>query len=143
MRNSDAGPERDDDAAVDATTTVLGRRAEDLALRHLEQAGLELLTRNYRCRAGELDLVMLEPVRRTLVLVEVRSRSRNDYGRAAATVGFGKQRRVTLAARHLLMTRRELRRLRARFDVVAIDPPAEPGGAAVVTWIRGAFTSPP
>ena len=101
MRDADAGPERDDDDAVD-TTTVLGRRAEDLALRHLERAGLELLARNYRCRAGELDLVMLEPVRRTLVLVEVRSRSRNDYGRAAATVGFGKQRRVALAARHLL-----------------------------------------
>ncbi|MCE3286101.1 MAG: hypothetical protein K0R70_2357, partial [Steroidobacteraceae bacterium] len=70
MRNADAGHERGDDG-VD-TTTVLGRRAEDLALRHLERAGLELLTRNYRCRAGEIDLVMLEPVRRTLVLVEVR-----------------------------------------------------------------------
>ena len=77
------------------------------------------------------------------MLVEVRSRSRKDYGRAAATVGFGKQRRLALAARHLLMTRRELRRLRARFDVVAIDPPTEPGGAPVVTWIRGAFHLPP
>ncbi len=82
---------------------------------------------------------MLDPAARVLVLVEVRSRSRSDYGRAAATISLDKQRRCSLAARHLLMTRRELRRLRARFDVVAIDPPAEPGGDPVVTWIRSAF----
>ncbi|HET7201727.1 MAG TPA: YraN family protein [Steroidobacteraceae bacterium] len=128
-------------AAAAPTTTVLGRRAEDFAMRHLECAGLRLLTRNYRCRGGEIDLVMLDAEARVLVLVEVRSRSRADFGGAAATIGFGKQRRLTLAARHLLMSRRELRRLRARFDVVAIDPPARPGGKPQVTWIRGAFGS--
>jgi Holliday junction resolvase-like predicted endonuclease len=69
----------------------------------------------------------------------VRSRSRRDYGQAAATIGVNKQRRCSLAARHLLLTRRELRRFRARFDVVAIDPSPEPGGASAVTWIRNAF----
>lgn len=121
------------------TTTELGRCAEARALRHLEAAGLQLLTRNYRCRAGELDLVMLDPAAQALVLVEVRSRSRSDYGLAAATISVHKQRRCSLAARHLLLTRRELRCLRARFDVVAIDPPSTPGGEPVVTWIRGAF----
>jgi putative endonuclease len=128
-----------DTTAPSETTTEIGRVAESRALRHLEASGLELLTRNYRCRAGEIDLVMLDPAMQVLVLVEVRSRSRNDYGQAAATIGRVKQRRVSLAARHLLLTRRELRRLRARFDVVAIDPAVEPGGAPVVTWIRGAF----
>jgi putative endonuclease len=122
-----------------ATTTEIGRFAESRALRHLETAGLVLLTRNYRCRAGEIDLVMLDPAAQVLVLVEVRSRSRSDYGQAAATIGFAKQRRCSLAARHLLLTRRELRRLRARFDVVAIDPSPEPGVDPVVTWIRNAF----
>jgi len=122
------------------TTTVRGRRAEDVALRHLACAGLELVTRNYRCRAGELDLVMLEPTTRTLVIVEVRSRGRRDFGDAASTIGYAKQRRIVLAARHLLMARRELRKLRARFDVVALDP--APGGAGFsLTWIRGAFGS--
>lgn len=129
------------DAPPPPNTTVLGRHAEDLALHHLEGAGLRLLARNYRCRGGEIDLVMLDASARALVLVEVRSRSRADFGRAAATVGFGKQRRLTLAARHLLMSRCELRRLRARFDVVAIDSPAQPGGPPEVTWIRGAFSS--
>ena len=128
-----------DSTPIATTTTEIGRAAESRALLHLETAGLVLLTRNYRCRAGEIDLVMLDPEAQVLVLVEVRSRSRSDYGHAAATVGFNKQRRCSLAARHLLLTRRELRRLRARFDVVAIDPPAEPGGAPVVTWIRNAF----
>jgi putative endonuclease len=121
------------------TTTALGRAAESYALRHLERAGLQLLQRNYRCRAGEIDLVMIEPQTRILVLVEVRSRSRPEFGSAATTVGPAKQRRCWLAARHLLMTRRDLRRLRARFDVVAIDRAAGTGAAPSITWIRNAF----
>jgi putative endonuclease len=130
-------PRSTDPAA--ATTTDLGRAAESRALRYLEASGLVLVTRNYRCRAGEIDLVMLDPATRALVLVEVRSRSRSDYGQAAATISSEKQRRCSLAAHHLLLTRRDLRRLRARFDVVAIDPPAKPGGSPVITWIRNAF----
>ncbi|MGI9245643.1 MAG: YraN family protein, partial [Steroidobacteraceae bacterium] len=99
----------------------------------------QCLARNYRCRAGEIDLVMLDPAGSVLVLVEVRSRSRSDYGGAAATIGRLKQRRFSLAARHLLLTRRELRRLRVRFDVVAIDPPATATGPPRVTWLRNAF----
>jgi putative endonuclease len=130
---------RSPDPTTNATTTEIGRAAESRALRHLEAAGLVLLARNYRCRAGEIDLVMLDPEAQVLVLVEVRSRSRRDYGQAAATIGCVKQRRCSLAARHLLLTRRELRRLRARFDVVAIDPSPDPDGDPVVTWIRNAF----
>jgi TIGR00252 family protein len=122
------------------TTTALGRTAEDTACRHLERAGLECLVRNYRCRAGEIDLVMLDPVARVLVLVEVRSRSRRDYGSAAASIGPAKRRRFSLAARHLLMKRRELRSLRVRFDVVALDPPLPGAGTAPqLTWLRNAF----
>ena len=123
----------------DPTTTDLGRRGEDRALDHLAAHGLELIERNYRCRAGEIDLIMREgPL---LVLVEVRSRSRGDFGSAAASIGRGKQRRFVLAARHLLLTRPELRRMRARIDVVAIDPAAQPGDPPVLTWIRDAFAA--
>jgi putative endonuclease len=119
------------------STTARGRQGEDLACRHLEAQGLRLLERNYRCRAGEIDLVMLDGD--TLVLVEVRSRSTAEHGGAAATVGARKQQRFIRAARHLLLTRPDYRRLPARFDVVAID--AAPAGApgSVVTWIRDAF----
>ena len=116
------------------TTTDRGRRGEDAALRHLAAAGLELITRNYRCRAGEIDLVMREGS--TLVLVEVRRRAARDHGGAAASVGPRKQRRLVLAARHLLLTQPGLRAMPARFDVVAIDGA---DAAPVVNWIRDAF----
>lgn len=117
-------------------TTVLGRRAEDVACRHLEAHGLRLLERNYRCRAGEIDLVMLDGA--TLALVEVRSRSTAAHGDAASTVGARKQQRFIRAARHLLLTRPDYRRLAARFDVVAIDSGGS-GEPPRVTWIRDAF----
>jgi putative endonuclease len=118
------------------TTTTVGRRGEDAALAHLESAGLRLLERNYRCRAGEIDLVMQDGP--TLVLVEVRLRSSADYGGAAASVGRAKQRRFTLAAKHLMLTRREYRRLPARFDVIALDRNA-PADELTIRWIRDAF----
>lgn len=118
------------------TTTVLGRRGEDFAARHLVAQGLELLERNFRCRGGEIDLVMREGA--TLVLVEVRARSSPDYGGAAASVGARKRRRFVLAARRLLVMRPAYRSMPARFDVVALDGGCA-GAETVVTWIRDAF----
>ena len=118
------------------TTTSIGRRGEDAALRHLEAAGLVLLERNYRCRGGEIDLVMREG--ETLVLVEVRLRSSDEFGGAAASVDRGKQRRVAQAAKHLMLMRPQYRRMPARFDVVAIER-GEAGGAQDLRWIRDAF----
>jgi putative endonuclease len=118
------------------TTTAIGRRGEDAAARHLEDHGLQLLERNYRCRGGEIDLVMLEGT--TLVLVEVRLRTSSGFGGAAASVGPRKQRRFILAARHLMMTRPAYRRLQSRFDVVALEAGARPGEMQV-DWIRDAF----
>ena len=79
-----------------------GDAFEDIALRHLQHAGLRLETRNYRTPGrggGEIDLVMREPDG-TLVFVEVRARSGLAHGGAAASVGAGKQRRIVFAARH-------------------------------------------
>lgn len=115
---------------------MLGRRGEDLALQYLEARGLRLLERNYRCKGGEIDLVMLDGT--TLALIEVRSRSSSDFGGAAASVGTRKQRRFIVAARHLMLTRPQMRKLAARFDVVAVDR-AEGSGEQVVTWVRDAF----
>lgn len=113
------------------TTRERGNAAEDRALAHLQAAGLHLLARNYRTPGrggGEIDLVLREPDG-TLVFVEVRSRSGQTYGGAAASIGAAKQRRIVLAARHYLM------HLGApppcRFDAVLVEES--------VRWIRGAF----
>lgn len=119
----------------DRERKAIGWFGEELALATLLEHGLRLVTRNYRCKAGELDLVMLDG--KTLVFVEVRTRASSEYGGAAASVTWNKQRRLARAAEHLLMRRAELRRYAARFDVVAITT-GEP--EAKVDWIKSAFT---
>ena len=111
-----------------------GIAAEATARRYLEAAGLTFLLRNYRCKSGEIDLVMLD--KRTLVLVEVRYRSFAQFGGAAASVDIWKQRRFASAAKHLLLTHAELRQYPARFDVVAID---HRQNANRIDWIKDAF----
>lgn len=109
-----------------------GSREEDLALRHLQSHGLELVARNVHARGGELDLVMRDRDS-TLVIVEVRKRSHRAFGTAAESVDARKRRRIVLAARALLARRPELACLPARFDVVALD------GDDRIEWIQAAF----
>jgi putative endonuclease len=118
----------------DRERKTLGLLSEELALAHLLAHGLKLLKRNYRCKLGEIDLVMLDG--RTLVLVEVRYRTSKDYGGAAASVDWQKQRKLVKTAEHLLMKRAELRRYPARFDVIAIT--TGPDGPTI-EWIKSAF----
>jgi putative endonuclease len=112
-----------------------GVAGESIALEFLRSQGLGLIERNYRCRGGEIDLVMLQE--KTLVLVEVRFRSSTDFGGGAASVTWHKQRRLITAARHLMLSRADLRRYPARFDVIAVSPG---NGKPQVNWIRNAFT---
>lgn len=117
------------------TTLARGQAAEDLALRHLQRAGLRLVTRNYRVargpsrHAGEVDLIMHDPDG-TLVFVEVRSRARRDHGGAAASITHVKRQRLVRAAGHYLLRCRSTPP--CRFDVVAID-------GDVVQWLPAAF----
>ena len=117
-----------------------GAHAEGIARRHLTAQGLELVCENYRCRLGELDLVMLDG--RTLVIVEVRLRGRSRYGDARASIHRMKQRRIVRAAQHLLLRQRELARLPVRFDVVTLDRDTN-GVDTRVEWIRAAFEAAP
>jgi putative endonuclease len=110
-----------------------GLEAEETALSYLIERGLKLVLRNYRCRSGEIDLVMLEGA--TLVLIEVRYRSSDRFGGAAASVTYRKQRRIVNAARFLWVSHKELRRFPARFDVIALG-----AFGGKVDWIRNAFT---
>ena len=119
-------------AAAQPTTKQLGDHAEDLALAHLQHAGLRLLARNYRTPGrggGEIDLIM-RATDGTCVFVEVRQRASSSHGGAAASVSWTKQKRIVFAARHYLM------RLSAlppcRFDVVTEQ-------AGSIEWLAGAF----
>jgi putative endonuclease len=107
---------------------VQGQAGEDQALSHLQKNGLSLVERNFRCKGGEIDLVMQEGA--TLVFVEVRKRADGAYGGAAASVTPRKQRRLIIAAQVYLQ------RFRmpppCRFDVVAID-------GILIDWLKNAI----
>ena len=107
--------------------------SEQAALVYLQQAGLTLLDRNWRCRWGELDLVMREGG--TVVFVEVRYRASAAFGGAAASVDRGKRRRLAASAQAWLQQSRQFQAA-ARLDVVAVcGPPGRPR----IEWIPNAF----
>jgi putative endonuclease len=120
------------DTVRSTTTKARGDAGEDEALAYLQERGLRLLQRNYRTPGrggGEIDLIMQSPDG-TVVFVEVRQRSRSDFGGAAASVGFQKQRRIVFAAHHYLLRWRRLPP--TRFDVVSIE-------AQGPHWLQAAF----
>ncbi len=96
----------------------LGRWGERRCERYLRNKGLRTLTRNYSCKVGELDLVMVAGDG-TLVFVEVRTRADESFGPVEATITPAKRQRVARAARHFLAVHKiEDRPL--RFDVVTL-----------------------
>ncbi|HAT33415.1 MAG TPA: YraN family protein [Janthinobacterium sp.] len=105
-----------------------GRLGEDRALAHLQARGLSLVERNFRCKGGEIDLIMRE--REALVFVEVRQRAGASHGGAAASVTPAKRRRLIVAAQAYLLRLAILPP--CRFDVVAIE-------AGVLSWLRAAI----
>jgi len=121
---------------VRADTRALGDHAEQFAFGFLKNKGLRPVTRNFRCRHGEIDLVMLDGD--CLVFVEVRYRSSRSFAPAAQTVDCHKQRKLARAAEMFLATRRTYAGKSARFDVIGVDRDAD--GRATVEWLRDAFS---
>lgn len=117
------------------SSALSGKCSEDLAAAFLSLYGLELIARNVRCRAGEIDLVCREGT--TLVLVEVRQRARGDFGGALASVAHSKRRKIIRATRFFLLTRPAWRRSQLRFDVVGIS--GHPRGEHEIEWVKDAF----
>ena len=93
-----------------------------------------LVSRNYRCRRGEIDLVMRDA--RTLVFVEVRRRRSHWFGGGLESVDLRKQTRLAAAAEHYLAAHRVGDECPCRFDVVAIDGPPR---RTTIEWVRDAF----
>jgi putative endonuclease len=110
----------------------LGRDAESRGATLLEAAGLRVLTRNYRCRSGELDIVASDG--RVLVVAEVRMRSSQRFGGAAASITWRKRQRIVRATRHLLATHPEWAAFPVRFDALIAGADSQP-----LQWIRSAF----
>ena len=110
-----------------------GADAETQALKHLQRHGLKPLARNWRCRGGELDLVMRDGD--TVVVAEVRQRSSEAFGGALASVDARKRGRIMLATQMFLSEHPQYAEAPLRFDVLALD------AAGKIDWRRAAFDS--
>lgn len=108
------------------TTVRVGQAAEEQACAFLKQQGLVLVERNWRCKAGELDLIMRDGA--VWVFVEVRKRASAAFGGAAASIGWDKRRKLQHAASLYL----SMRRIDApcRFDAVLFE------GGSPPRWLK-------
>jgi len=116
-------------AKTNDTTTTRGREAEERAACYLESRGQRVIARNFKVRGGEIDLICRDG--KVLVFVEVRQRSRSDFGGAGASITPSKRRRIVLAAQHYLLGKAGCD---CRFDCVLID-------GEHLEWIKNAFSA--
>ena len=113
-------------------STNSGSQAELQACEYLLARGLKLVEKNYRCKRGEIDLIMRDG--NSLVFVEVRYRKNFDYGGAAASITAKKQEKLQLTALHYMQHRSG--QCNVRFDVIAITGT---GRQQQLEWISNAF----
>jgi putative endonuclease len=128
-------PARGQTHPVTSERALRGAACEAMAAEYLRGHGVEIIARNLRCKAGELDLVCRDG--NVLAIVEVRQRRRGDYGGALSSVNASKQRKIVRAARFLLERRAMLSAMTLRFDVIAVQ--GMPDGLHDIRWIKDAF----
>jgi putative endonuclease len=124
-----AGDQAAGQPRVEDTRIAQGASAEAAAARLLIAGGYRIVERNFRCKAGELDIIAARGD--TLVFVEVRSRSNDEHGSAAEMIGPTKQRRVARVAAYYLEAARPAFE-HCRFDIIAIT-------AGDSVWLEDAF----
>ena len=110
-----------------------GKEGESVAVRYLKQQGYKIIEQNYRCKAGEIDIIARE--RKTLVFVEVKTRRSTSYGDPKWAVTPKKQKAISMAALYYLKVNDQTR-ADARFDVVSI---LAQGDEPRIELVRNAF----
>lgn len=118
-----------------SNTGHCGRYAEEIACRYLQKAGLKLLTRNFRCLLGEVDLVMESKTH--LIFIEVRYRQYLSFGGPLESVNLAKQQKLRQTARYYLQRYQLTDRVGYRFDVVALTGSLN---SAYIQWVQDAFS---
>jgi putative endonuclease len=109
-----------------------GQRAETRAITHLRKQGLKLIGRNFRCRYGEIDIIMQQSDE--LVFIEVKMRSSSHFGEPFEYVHSRKQAKIIKTAKIFLQQHKKHQHQPCRFDVIGITP-------ALIHWIPNAFNN--
>lgn len=121
---------------MQTSTITKGQYAEQLACDYLGMQGLKTIARNFRCRRGEIDIIMEQG--KTIVFVEVRYRKHTQFGTGAETVNREKQTKLITAAMAYLQKNPCYNNRPSRFDVISITAQSpEPH----IEWITDAFQS--
>ncbi|MDP1932101.1 MAG: YraN family protein [Gammaproteobacteria bacterium] len=115
---------------------AFGEVQEKAAAQYLIAQGLELISANYQCKLGEIDLIMRDTT--CLVFVEVRFRRSLAYGTPAESVDYRKQRKLMRTAQSYLKSLQLTNRAPCRFDVLGISP-GQKSGSFHFDWIQSAF----
>lgn len=115
--------------------TQTGQKVEELIAATLQKKGLRLIEANFRCKVGEIDLIMKD--KSHLVFVEVRYRKQADYGSGLESVHTAKQRKLIKTALLYLQWHPWAQQLPCRFDVVSASGPLE---NLAINWVPNAFT---
>jgi len=121
---------------LSAGNISVGRLGEEIAAAFLTARGYRILERNFRCKGGEVDIIVRDPADSSLVFVEVKARRGLSYGVPQLAVTPFKQRQISKAALTWLSKNR-LHDTNARFDVIAIL--LDEGGRHKVEHIPNAF----
>ncbi len=119
------------------SSAVIGQQAEDIALKFLQTKGMRLIARNYRCKLGEIDLVMQDDG--ALVFIEVRYRKQSNFGDGAESVDFRKQQKIIRSAEHFLQQHRQYSQSPCRIDVISISKQQNSDYQEIINWIPNAI----
>ncbi|MCR5208880.1 MAG: YraN family protein [Lachnospiraceae bacterium] len=115
---------------TDLDTRKKGNIFEDKAVSFLEEKGCRILERNYRNRAGEIDIIGKDG--QCLVFFEVKARINQNSGYAAEAVTRSKQRKICKVSDHYRTEMGIREDTQIRFDVIAVD-------GNEISWIKNAF----
>jgi len=123
---------------------LIGESAEKDACQYLIKHKLDLISKNYRCKLGEIDLIMLD--KQTLVFVEVRYRKKSLYGSGAESITIRKQQKIIKTASYYLQQNPKTSQYACRFDVISMSEADSESGAkptskneSKIDWIKDAF----
>ncbi|TLY47562.1 MAG: YraN family protein [Gammaproteobacteria bacterium] len=125
-------------------TKKFGTHIEDLVCVYLQQQKLKLITRNFTCRLGEIDLIMRDQF--TLVFIEVRYRKYPFFGSSLESVNRFKQNKIIKTAEFYLSSKQLNEKIACRFDVVGVKPTTpilrniSKLDSAQVEWVKNAFS---
>lgn len=113
-----------------------GAELEALACKYLHQNGCKIITTNFLCKLGEIDIIAED--KNTLVFIEVRYRKQSGFGGALESVGAKKRQRIIKTASYYLQQNKLTNKRQCRFDVFAIEGNLQ---RMQYNWIKDAFSA--